>query len=96
MHFRAGSDSKESAWKRKKKESACNAGDLGLILESGRSQEKRTAWQPTPVFLPGEFHGQGGLEGYSPWGYKESDTTEQLLLLVLGVLGASPVTRFRN
>ena len=82
--------------KEKKKESTCNAGDLGLILESGRSQEKRTAWQPTPVFLPGEFHGQGGLEGYSPWGYKESDTTEQLLLLVLGVLGASPVTRFRN
>ena len=33
-------------------------------------------WQPTPVFLPGESHGQRGLEGYSPWGHKESDTTE--------------------
>jgi len=31
--------------------------------------------QPTPVFLPGEFHGQRSLEGYSPWGHKESDMT---------------------
>ena len=31
----------------------------------------RTAWQPTPVFLPGESHGQRSLEGYSPWGHKE-------------------------
>ena len=35
-------------------------------------------WQPTLVFLPGEFHGQRSLAGYSPWGCKESDTTEQL------------------
>ena len=33
-------------------------------------------WQPTPVFLPGEFHGQRSLEGYSPWSHKESDMTE--------------------
>ena len=33
---------------------------------------------PTPVFLPGEFHGQRSLAGYSPWGYKESDMTERL------------------
>ena len=33
--------------------------------------------QPTPVFLPEKFHGQRSL-GYSPWGHKESDTTEQL------------------
>ena len=31
-----------------------------------------------PVFLPGEFHGQRNLVGYSSWGRKESDTTEQL------------------
>ena len=31
---------------------------------------------PTPVFLPGEFHGQKNLAGYSPWGWKELDTTE--------------------
>ena len=37
-------------------------------------------WQPTPVFLPGEFHGQRRLVGYSPWGRKESDMTEQLTL----------------
>ena len=36
------------------------------------------AWQPTPVFLPGEFHRHRSLVGYSPWGPKESDTTEQL------------------
>ena len=36
----------------------------------------RRAWQPTPVFLPGKFHGQRNLMGYSPWGRKESDTTE--------------------
>ena len=38
----------------------------------------RRKWQPTPVFLPGEPHGQRSLVGYSPWGRKESDTTEQL------------------
>jgi len=36
----------------------------------------RKEWQPTPVFLPGEFHGQRSLAGYSPWGLKELDTTE--------------------
>ena len=30
----------------------------------------RRVWQPTPVFLPGEFHGQSSLAGYSPWGTK--------------------------
>ena len=35
-------------------------------------------WQPTPVFLPGKFHGQKSLAGYSPWGCKESDTTEHI------------------
>ena len=36
----------------------------------------RRAWQPTPVFLPGKFHGQRSLVGYSRWGGKESDMTE--------------------
>ena len=46
------------------KESACNAGDLGSILGLGRplGEGKRL---PTPVFWPGEFHGQ-----YSPWGHR--------------------------
>ena len=38
------------------------------------------AWLPTPVFWPGEFLGQRSLAGYSPWGHKESDTTERLSL----------------
>ena len=36
----------------------------------------RGEWRPTPVFLSGESHGQRSLSGYSPWGYRESDTTE--------------------
>ena len=38
----------------------------------------RREWQPTPGFMPGEVHGQRSLEGYSPWGHKDSETTEQL------------------
>ena len=38
----------------------------------------RREWLPTPVFKPGEFHGQRSLVGYSPWDHKESDMTEQL------------------
>ena len=40
----------------------------------------RREWPPTPLLLSGNFHGQGSLEGYSPCGRKESDTTEQLTL----------------
>ena len=50
----------------------------------------RKKWQPSPVFLPGEFCGQRSLAGYSPWGCQESDTTERLTLLgkqCSGVLG---------
>ena len=36
----------------------------------------RRAWQPTPVFLPGESHGQGSLMGYGPEGCKGLDMTE--------------------
>ena len=49
----------------------------------------RRKWQLTPVFLPGEFHGQKGLAGYSPWGRKESDTTTKqtvsTIVLVSGI-----------
>ena len=41
----------------------------------------RREWLPTPV-LPGEFHGQRSLGGYNPGDHKESDTTEQLTLLL--------------
>ena len=40
----------------------------------------RKAWQPTAVFMPGEFHGQRSLMGYSPWDCKESNTTERIML----------------
>ena len=43
----------------------------------------RRKWQPTPVLLPGKFHGLRSLVGYSPWGRKESDTTERLHFLSL-------------
>ena len=39
----------------------------------------RRQWHPTPVLLPGKSHGQRSLVGCSPWGCKESDTTEQLV-----------------
>ena len=64
--FPGGSDGKESAY---------NAGDSGSIPRSGRSPEGRK-WQPTPVFLSGECHGQRSLVGYSPWGQKQLDMTE--------------------
>ena len=38
----------------------------------------RRKWHPTPVLLPGKSHGRRSLVGYSPWGRKESDTTERL------------------
>ena len=59
------------------KESACNARRPGLIPGLGRSPGEGEQL-PTPVFWPGEFHGQRSLAGYSPWGHKESDTTERL------------------
>ena len=50
------------------------------VRSLGQEVLQRREWQPTPVFLPGEFHGQRSLVGYSPWGHKEWDTTEQLTL----------------
>jgi len=49
--------------------------ETGLIPGSGRSPGEGNG-NSLPVFLPGEFHGQRSLAGYSPWGCKESDTTE--------------------
>ena len=54
---------------------AQEARDVGLIPGSGRFPWRRK-WQPTPVFLPGKFHGQRSLVGYNPRGHKEPDTTE--------------------
>ncbi|CAI9168844.1 unnamed protein product [Rangifer tarandus platyrhynchus] len=48
-------------------------------------------WQPTPVLLPGKSHGQRSLEGYSPWGRKESDMTERLYLFYFGFCSVEAV-----
>ena len=56
------------------KESACQCRRCGFDPWVGK-MPWRSKWQPTLVFLLGEFHGQRCLEGYSPWGLKESDTT---------------------
>ena len=66
LGFPGGSDGKESP---------CNTGDFDASLSWEDHMEKATG-QPTPVFLPGEFHEQRSLAGYSPLGHKESDTTE--------------------
>ena len=55
-----------------------NAGDLGSILGLGTFDPWRRERLHTPVFLPGEFHGQRSLVGYSLWGCKQSDMTEQI------------------
>ena len=46
------------------------------VLSRNKGVCWRRTWQPTPVFLPGESHGQRSLVGYSPWGSKDSDMTE--------------------
>ena len=74
LGFSGGSDCKESTY---------NAGEQGLNPGSdpwvGKIPRERE-WQPTPVFLPGEIHGQRSLMDYNPWGHKELDTTEWLTL----------------
>ena len=66
--FPGGLDGKESVW---------NVGDQDSILGWGNILWIRE-WLPTPVFLLEEFQGKRSLLGYSPWGHKESDTTEWL------------------
>ena len=59
------------------KDAPANQGDAGLI-PGVRKIPWRRKRLPTPIVLPGKSHGQKRLEGYSPWGHKESDTTKQL------------------
>ena len=58
-----------------------NSKNLPAVQETqvqslGQEDPLKREQLPTPVFSPGEFHGQRSLAGYSPWGRKESDTTE--------------------
>ena len=54
----------------------------------------RRAWQPSPVFLPGESPGQRSLTVYGPGGRKESDMTEQLIHTQEANKNIDTVTRF--
>ena len=60
------------------KNQSANAGDIKKCWLDPwvRKIPWRRTWQSTPVFLPGESHGQRSLAGYSPWGHKQLDTTE--------------------
>ena len=84
LGFPGGSDGKEFT---------CNARDLGSIPGLGRFPWRRK-WQPTPVFWPKEFHGLGSLAGHSPWGHRESDTTEQLSFTTENSLLASSLAPY--
>ena len=72
LGFPGGSDGKESA---------CNVGDLGLILGVGRSPGGGHG-NPLQYSCLENPHGQGSLAGYSPRGHKESDVTERLSLSI--------------
>jgi len=66
MGFPGGSDGKASTCQRRR------PGCYPWV----RKIPWRRKWQPTPVFLPGEFHGQRSLIGFSPSGCKEQDMTD--------------------
>ena len=62
-------------------ESACSAGDQGSIPGSGRSPGGGNGY-PLQYSCLGKSHGQRSLAGYSPWGCKELDKTEQLTHII--------------
>ena len=49
-----------------------------MIKNPSANEGWRRQWHPTLVLLPGKSHGWRSLEGCSPWGHEESDTTERL------------------
>ena len=53
------------------------------VLSLGREGPLEEKWQPIPLFLPGESHGQRKLVGYSQWGCKQLDTTERLSTYII-------------
>ena len=70
-------------------ESTCQCRRSGFNPWVGKIPWRRE-WQPTPVFLPGEFHGLRRLAGYSPWAHKESDTTERVTLALTFLIHQAP------
>ena len=73
--FPGGTSGKESTWQYRR----CG---FNLWVRKG---PWRRAWQPTPVFLPGESHGQRSLVGYSLWVCKELDAIEWLSLRMVSI-----------
>ena len=69
LHIPGGSDSKELG---------CNAGDQ--VQSLGQEDSLEMGMATNSSILASEFQGQRSLVGYSPWGHKESDTTERLTL----------------
>ena len=51
---------------------------MSMHICTYKGQLRRRRWHPTPVLLPGKSHGRRSLVGCSPWGHRESDTTERL------------------
>ena len=74
-------------WRLGSKESTCYCGRCKFGPWVGRIPWRRK-WQPTPEFLPGEFHGQRSLAGYSPWSHTESDMTEGQTLSLFSISGS--------
>ena len=75
VNFSGGSDGKEST---------CNVGDLGLISGLGKSHERGHGHgHPLQYSCLENPHEQRSLVGYSPWGLKESNTTERLSTALL-------------
>ena len=85
MTIPGGSDSKASAYK---------CGRPGFDPWVGKIPWRRKR-QSTPVLLPGKSHGQRSLVGYSPWGRKESDTTERLHFTLLHLLHQLPALAWK-
>ena len=83
MHINGGTSGKESTcqWRRRRRQ--------GKI-------PWRRAWQPTPVVLPGKFHGQRSLAGYSPRDCKESDVTEHIHIEIRWCLSNWLKGHFKN
>ena len=81
------------------KESACTVGDLGSIPGLERFPREENV-NPLQYACLGEFHGQRSLVGYSPWGLKESDMTDQVKLSLWGLLdgtsGKEPACQCRR
>ena len=61
------------------KEYTCNVGETQVQTLGWEDSPGEGNGNPTPVFLPGESHGQKSLVGYSPCGHKELETTERLI-----------------